>query len=102
MLVGGIKIIQSVHCTENVEIERTLKERWLSLPWRPWIKNRIEAIPAMYRVKVPPRGYSPGVVTLMPHLEGKQMLEGQEYIVAHPQKARELEVLLDGRTKENL
>lgn len=88
-----LEIIESTYCVEEVEVERTMKERLFSWPWRPWVKNRTDTIPAIFHVKIPPRGYSPMTVKLMPRLEGLAMLDGQEFILAHPQKVDELRIL---------
>ena len=80
MFIRGMRVFQDIHCTEDVDIERTLKERWLSWPWRPWAKTKVMKIPAIYEVRNPQRG----MFSMGP----------SHFLIAHPEKMRELEALL--------
>jgi len=72
----GVKVFVDVHCTEDVDVERTLKERWLTWPWKPWIKTKTSKIPAIYEVRNP----SQGMFAMGPLY----------FLIAHPQKLAEL------------
>lgn len=77
-LPNGIRVIVADDCVESVVVDRTLKERWLSLPWRPWVKKRETKAPAIYKVMNPSHGagwFGPGY-----------------FFVAHPEKMAELRV----------
>lgn len=80
-ILNGIKVFVDNHCVEHVDIERTWKERLLSWPWKPWIKTRTESIPAVYEVRNP----SQGMFSIGP----------SHFLVAHPQKLKELKEHLD-------
>ena len=75
-LPNGIRVIVADDCLESIVIDRTLKERWLSWPWRPWVKTREKKVPAIYKVMNPSRGagwFGPSY-----------------FLLAHPQKMAEL------------
>lgn len=90
MNLCGIQIIESMQAIETIEVERTWKERLFSWPWRPWVANKAEHRPAIYRMTLPPIGYSPNAIKLMQTLEGETMLQGKEVILIHPVKMAEL------------
>ncbi len=89
----GMQVITSIHCTETIEVKRNWRERILSRPWRPWRRIRTDYLPTMYRMKIPPTGYTPKAVLANPLLEGRSMFGPKEYILAHPAKLLELESL---------
>ena len=71
--IKGMKVFVDDNCTEEIDVERTTKERWLSWPWRPWVKTKIEKIPAAYSVMNPTPG---GLFAFGP----------DRFLVVHPQK----------------
>lgn len=75
-LLNGIRVIVADDCIESVVVDRTLRERWLSWPWRPWAKTRETKVPAVYKVMNPSFGagwFGPSF-----------------FFVAHPEKMAEL------------
>ena len=72
----GIKVFVDSHCTEDVEVERTLKERFLTWPWKPWNKTKTHKMPAIYEVRNP----SQGMFSLGP----------SHFLIAHPKKLEEI------------
>ena len=75
--IAGLRTYVDSHCLEDVQIERTIRERWLSWPWRPWARTKIEKVPSAYSVMNPtpegPFGFGP-----------------DRFLVVHPQKLDEI------------
>lgn len=36
----ALLVVDEEHPTKDRVIPRTFRERWLALPWRPWVKSR--------------------------------------------------------------
>jgi len=69
--INGTRVYVDFDCVEKVDVERSLKERWLSWPWRPWVKIKIEQRPAIFAVMNPTPG---GLFAFGP----------DRFILAHP------------------
>lgn len=82
-MLNGVKVFVDTHCVEHIDVERTLKERWLTWPWRPWAKTKTESVPAIYEVRNPSQGMF--------------SLEPSHFLVAHPQKLKEIRALCNER-----
>ena len=66
--IHGIPIIYSQHTGESspVEVPRSWGDRFFSLPWRPWIRTKVEMrfVPGVYIIDVLSGNiYGPGLHT---------------------------------------
>ncbi len=74
----GLPIVTSLMMTEAgepVQVARTLRERWLSRPWRPW----------------------PRFKTVTPQVPSKTVYRTPTSIIMHPARLAELRVMLQAR-----
>lgn len=70
-ILNGIRIVSDIHMTmpgEPYEVTRTLKERLLTLPWRPHVRTR----------------------TVIDTVPSNQMIRFNDSIVMHPAVAHKL------------
>lgn len=47
---AGLRIVESLHAVTREQVPRSRRERWLSWPWRPWVKTKTVEKPAMYQM----------------------------------------------------
>ncbi|NIQ88650.1 MAG: hypothetical protein GWN93_06045 [Deltaproteobacteria bacterium] len=70
----GVQVIESVHCTKNVWVPRTWRERLFTLPWRPLRKMKYMTVPdpELYATPIGFMGHPVTVARLMESLAGEE------------------------------